>query len=83
MKRWYLTVDRCSQGKRGIFCNANGNSFSQDSQHTPDKIWEILDAFSWILSPQSLELSEDELKEYHLFTPLAEYSNQYGIACKG
>lgn len=82
MKRWFLTVDWCDKGKRGIFCNANGNSFSKESKHTEDEIWEILDAFSMILNPQSIELSEDELKEYHLYTPLAEYSHQYGIACK-
>jgi hypothetical protein len=35
-----------------------------------------------ILNPQSIELSEDELKEYHLWYPLAEYQNQFGIARK-
>ena len=45
-------------------------------------MWEILGPFDLILSPQSLELSEEELKAYHLFAPLAEYSNQYGIASK-
>jgi len=82
MKRWFLTVDWCSKGNRGIFCNANGNSFSQETQHTEDEMWEILDAFSMVLNPQSVELDETELKEYHLYHPLAEYSHQYGIACK-
>lgn len=82
MKRWFLTVDWCSKGNRGVFCNLNGNSFSKETQHTDDEIWEILDAFYMVLSPQSIELSQDELREYHLFHPLAEYSNQYGIACK-
>jgi hypothetical protein len=82
MKRWFVTVDWCNKGKRGVFCNTQGQSFSKETQHTEDEMWEILDAFSMILSPQSIELSLDELKEYHLFTPLAEYSNQYGIACK-
>ena len=82
MKRWFLTVDWCNKGNRGIFCNANGNSFSQETQHTENEMWGILDAFSMILNPQSIELDEIELKEYHLYTPLAEYSHQYGIACK-
>ncbi len=82
MKRWFLTVDWCNKGNRGIFANINGTSFSKETQHTEDEMWEILDAFAMILNPQSIELSEDELKEYHLFYPLAEYSNQYGIVCK-
>lgn len=81
-KRWFLTVDWCNKGNRGVFCNPNGNSFSKEMLHTDDEMWEILDAFYMILAPQSIELSQDELTEYHLFRPLAEYSNQYGIACK-
>lgn len=82
MKRWFLTVDWCNKGKRGIFANINGNSFSKERQHTEDEMWDILDVFSSILAPESIELSEDELKEYHIFYPLAEYSNQYGIVLK-
>ena len=82
MKRWFLTVEWCSQGNRGVFCSLNGNSFSYEIQHTEDEMWEILDAFYMVLSPQSIELSEDEVKEYRRFRPLAEYSNQYGIASK-
>jgi hypothetical protein len=43
---------------------------------------EILGAFALILDPQSIELDEDGLKEYHLWNPLAEYSNEYGIVRK-
>ncbi len=82
MKRWFLTVDWCGKGNRGVFCNAQGQSFVKYTQHTDDEMWDILDAFYMVLSPQSIELSEEELKEYHLFIPLAEYSNQYGYACK-
>ncbi len=82
MKRWFLTVDWCNKGNRGIFCNKDGGSFGKETQHTEDEMWEILDAFAMILNPQSIELSEDDLKEYRRFYPLAEYSNQYGIACK-
>lgn len=82
MKRWFLTVDWCDKGKRGIFANINGNAFSKETRHTKDEMWEILDAFSMILNPQSVELDEEELKQYHRFYPLAEYSNQYGIVRK-
>ncbi len=82
MKRWFLTVDWCNKGNRGVFCSENGNAFPSDTKHTEDDIWQILDCFSMVLSPESLELSEDDLKEYHLYTPLAEYSNQFGVACK-
>jgi hypothetical protein len=65
-----------------VFCSADGISFSKETHHTEDEIWEILDAFSMILAPQSVELSEDELKEYRKFSPLAEYSDRYGIAVR-
>ena len=82
MKRWFLTVDWCNKGKRGIFCTLNGGSFGKDIQHTEDEMADILGAFWIILNPQSIELDEAGLKEYHRFIPLAEYSNQYGIALK-
>ena len=82
MKRWFLTVDWCNKGKRGIFANKNGNSFSKETKHTEEEMWDILDVFAIILNPQSIELSKDELKEYHKFYPLAEYTNEYGIVRK-
>ncbi len=82
MKRWFLTVDWCNKGRRGIFASLDGSAFSKETQHTEDEMWDILDAFSMILNPQSIELTEDELKEYHQFYPLAEYSDQYGVVCK-
>jgi len=82
VKRWFLAVDWCGKGRQGIFCDINGNASGKETQHTEDEIWEILGTFTLILNPQSIELSKDELKEYHKFYPLAEYSTQYGIACK-
>jgi len=81
-KKYFLTVDWCNQGKRGIFCNKNGNAFSQDEPFNEDRIWEILDCFSLVLSPESIELNEKELKKYNKWYPLAEFSNQYGYAVK-
>lgn len=82
MKKYFLTVDWCNKGKRGVFCSVEGNSFAQDEPFTEDRIWEILDCFSLVLSPQSIELDEVELSEFNKWYPLAEFSNQYGIAVK-
>ena len=82
MKRYFLTVDWCSKGNRGIFCNKNGNSFSKETEHTEDEMWEILDAFSMILNPKSEPFTEAEIKLHKRFVPLAEYSNQYGVALR-
>lgn len=81
--RYFLIVDWCSSGQRGIFCNKNGNAFAKDSKpHTEDEIWEILDMFSMILNPTSVSFTEEEVKEFNKFRPLAEYSYEYGIAIK-
>ena len=68
--------------QRGIFCSKDGNAFAQDEPFSEDRIWEILDCFSLVLSPQSIELSEAEMKEYNRWYPLAEFSNEYGYAIK-
>ena len=81
-KRWFLTVDWCNKGRRGIFCDVNGNAYSKETQHMKDEMWQILGAFAVILNPKSILFSRNELKEYCLFSPLAEYSNQYGMVCK-
>jgi len=82
--RYFLTVDWCNIGQRGIFCNKNGNAFAKDVEpHTEDEIWNILDAFSLILNPTSVPLTEEEVKGYNRFVSLAEYRHEYGIAVKG
>ena len=81
-KQWFLTVDWCSRGSRGVFCDTEGYAFSKNTQHTEDEMREILDVFFIVLSPKSIELSEDELMEYSQFIPLAEYSRRFGVAVK-
>lgn len=81
-KRYFLTVEWCNIGRRGIFSSAEGNAFSKDTEHTYEEMWDILDCFFMILSPKSLPFDEQELKEYSKWYPLAEFSNQYGIALK-
>ena len=81
-KKFFLTVDWCGKGSRGIFCSKGGSPFTKDTEHTYNDMWDILDCFYVVLSPQSIEFTEEELKEYHRWHPLAEYSNQFGIARK-
>jgi len=82
MKRYFLTVDWCSTGNRGIFCDSMGNCFSQDTPHTEEDFFRILDHFGLILTPLSLLLSEDEVAQYTRWVPLSEFSNMYGIALR-
>ena len=83
ISRFFLTVDWCSQGKRGIFCSREGNAFPKDGQpHTEDEMWEILGAFDLVLNPQSLLYTEEEVKEFTRWYPLGEYKEQYGYAVK-
>ena len=82
-KRYFITVDWCNKGQRGIFCDKEGCPFSQEKAHTDDEMNEILGHFWMILSPKSESLSGTEIKEYSLWRGLAEYKNQYGIALKG
>ena len=82
-KTYFLTVEWCNVGKRGVFCAASGASFPKvDEPHTELEMQEILGPFWMILSPQSLEITEEELEEYCQFIPLPEYCNEFGIAVK-
>ena len=80
--KYFLMVDWCNSGNRGVFCMADGGAFIKDQPHTEDEMFDILGPFDLILSPQSIPLTDDELKEYHYWRPLAEYSDAYGIASK-
>ena len=80
---FFLTVDWCKKSGRGIFCDAKGNAFWKDGEpHTAEEMWDILDAFYIILSPQSQAFTEGEVAEFTYFRPLGEYMNQYGIALR-
>jgi len=80
---YFLTVDWCKRGQRGVFCRSDGAAFRKDEEpHSKAEIDEILGPFWLVLSPLSLLLTEAQLAEYTQFVPLAEYSHQYGIACK-
>ena len=81
--RYFLTVDWCGKGNRGIFCDQDGQAFSKDEEpHTPDEMWKILGMFEMVLAPESTALTEKEVAEHQWWFPLKEYSSVYGYATK-
>ena len=79
---WYLTVERCNSGKRGVFAQSDGTVISDETQHTQEQMQNFLGGFGIILNPQSIEITDDELREYKNFYPLAEFNEHYGIVLK-
>jgi len=78
---YFLTVDWCDKGPRGIFCSRDGKPFREDGKpHTEQEMHKILDLFWLVLSPKSEKFTYAELSEFTYWRPLAEFSNQYGIA---
>lgn len=83
MDTYFLTVDWCNKGRRGIFCDAEGHCFRKDDEpHTELEMQEILGPFWLILSSESLAFNEQQVSEFSQWIPLSEYSNQFGIASK-
>ncbi len=80
--RYFLTVDWCGQGKRGIFCDSQGQAIAKEMPHDADDFWRILDAFGMVLAPQSQLLLEEEVEKHVMWTPLAEFNGVYGIAVR-
>ena len=79
--RYFLTVDWCSENRRGVFCSKTGQPYPKDdSPHTEQEMYDILGAFTLILAPKSESLTEAELGEYRYWTSLAEYTHEFGIA---
>lgn len=81
MKRYFLTVDWCRQGRRGVFCSRSGGAFiKDDAPHTREEMDEILGLFWVVLSPKSESFTEEQLAQHAQWTPLDEYSGAYGVA---
>lgn len=80
-KAFFLTVEWCDDGKRGIFCHQDGQAFRKDDEpHTHDEMANVLGPFWLVLAPCSREFTVDELAKFTRFRPLVEYTNIYGIA---
>jgi len=81
--RYYLTVDRLNEGHRGIFRDSEGKAFWKDNEpHTDDEMYKIVGHFEYILSPMSIAYTEEQLKQFTRWVPLAEYSNRFGVSLK-
>ena len=81
-KKYFLTVEWCKDGERGIFCSPDGKAFSKKEAHTAEEMNDILGIFHLVLHPKSEEFSEKDVKEFIIFKALPEYTNQYGIVLK-
>ena len=81
-KKYFLTVDRCNQGRRGLFTDRQGHGFIKDTPHTDEEMHDILDLFYIVLNPKSEPFTENDLKKFNKWIPLAEYKREYGIAVK-
>ena len=80
---YFLTVDWCKKGNRGIFCDGEGCCFRKDGEpHTALEVQEILGLFWLVLAPKSEPLTEEQVAEHTFWYPLEEYSNRYGVALK-
>ena len=79
-RRWFVTVDWCNNDQRGVFCNSKGKTVSSETEHSQDEMEEMLGPFWLILSPVSIQLTAEELSAYKFWRPLAEYSDEFGIA---
>lgn len=80
---YFLTVDWCAQGHRGVFCNSQGGPYRKDEgPHTEEEMYEILGPFFLVLAPESQLFTVSELSEFSRWTPLAEYLGRFGVAQK-
>ena len=81
--RYFITVEWCSNGQRGIFCSSRGVPSRKDGEpHTQEEMDTVLGPFTLILNPKSELFTEEEIAKFTYFRPLAEYTNQYGIALR-
>lgn len=80
---YFLTVDWCAQGERGVFCDGEGRCFRKDgAPHTELEMQKILGPFWVILAAKSELLTAEQLSGFTSWRPLEEYSNRYGVALK-
>lgn len=79
--RYFITVEWCNNGFRGVFCRKDGTAAAKDGEpYTVEEMDNVLGPFTLILSPRSEEMSEADLTQYTRWVPLAEYSHEWGIA---
>ena len=77
---WFLTVDWCKQGERGLFTDSNGKGFWESRPHTEEEMRNILFPFAMILAPQSLPFAKEDFVGVSDWHSLGEYCDNYGYA---
>jgi len=80
--RHFITVDWCSKGNRGIFCDRDGKAWSQNKPYTEKEMDKILGLLSLILVPKSVEFTREQVAEYVIYRPMEEFQNFFGVAIK-
>lgn len=78
--KWFLTVDWCKQGKRGLFTDPRGKGYWLPEPYTEAEMHDILGVFWMILSPMCLPFTEEEMKSVSEWYSLDEYNDQFGYA---
>jgi len=76
---YFLTVDWCNKGERGIFCDDTGKGYWLDRPYTMDEMCKILGVFWMILAPECRPFTAAEMATYRTWRPLDEYSGKFGI----
>jgi hypothetical protein len=80
---YLMTVEWCSDGRRGIFASRDGKPCRKDDEpHTEEEMDEVLGPFWMILSPKSEPFTVEQIAAHTFFRPLAEFSEAYGIALR-
>ncbi len=87
--KYFITVSWCG-GPRGILCQKpepypnqhHSLAFPKDTPHTSQEMRSILKPFTVILDPKSEPFTEETIKSFSHFVPLAEYGRQFGIAMR-
>lgn len=84
-KAYFLTVvvapEMSGPGRRGIFCNVDGQAFSKDdSPHAEGEMQDILGPPYWALKPMSLLFTSEEVLCLTEWIPLEEYCGEFGVA---
>ena len=76
---WFLTVDWCKQGKRGLFISSRGKGIWEEHEQKQEEIFDAMDMFYLILAPESLPFVESEIVGLTgEWFPLEEYRNHWG-----
>jgi len=79
MKKYYITVERCNDGERGILCDSEGKGYCKSTQHTDEEMNKMLGHFWMVLDPKSECFTKEDFMKIKRWKSLGEYNHQLGI----